>query len=78
MFGFIGKIFGTSNDRNLKRMQKFVDAINRQTVLMRPISVELSTGEFEPASVYEYKNFYIVRQRGGSELESKVALGNVI
>ena len=28
MFGFIGKIFGTSNDRNLKRMQKFVDAIN--------------------------------------------------
>ena len=58
--------------------EKFVDAINRQTVLMRPISVELSTGEFEPASVYEYKNFYIVRQRGGSELENKVALGNVI
>ncbi len=28
MFGFIGKIFGTSNDRNLRRMQKFVDAIN--------------------------------------------------
>lgn len=58
--------------------EKFVDAINRQTVLMRPISVELSTGEFEPASVYEYENFYIVRQRGGSELENKVALGNVI
>lgn len=58
--------------------EKFVDAINRQTVLMRPISVELSTGEFTPASVYEYKNFYIVRQRGGNELENKVALGNVI
>ena len=28
MFGFIGKIFGTSNDRNLRRMQKFVDTIN--------------------------------------------------
>ena len=28
MFGFIAKIFGTSNDRNLKRIQKFVDAIN--------------------------------------------------
>ena len=58
--------------------EKFVDAINRQTVLMRPISVELSTGEFVPASVYEYQHFYIVRQRGGSELENKVALGNVI
>jgi len=58
--------------------EKFVDAINRQTVLMRPISVELSTGEFQPANVYEYENFYIVRQRGGNELENKVALGNVI
>lgn len=57
---------------------KFVDAVNRQTVLMRPISVELSTGDYVPSKVYEYENFYIVLDRKGNAFENWVALGNVI
>ncbi len=57
---------------------KFVDAVNRQTVLMRPISVELSTGDYVPCKVYEYENFYIVLDRKGNSFENWVALGNVI
>ena len=29
MFNFLGKIFGTSNDRKLKKMQKSVDQISQ-------------------------------------------------
>lgn len=59
--------------------EKFVGAVNKQTVLMRPLSVTLSDNkEYVPTEVFEFKSFYIARDYQGRFLDNSVALGNVI
>lgn len=58
--------------------EKFVDAVNEQTLLMRPIAVELDGKEYEAADVYEFENFYVVYDRNGDHVTGKIALGNVV
>lgn len=58
---------------------KFVDAINEQTMLMRPLAVTLSDNkEYESTEVFEFENFFVARDRNGKMATSKVALGNVV
>ena len=58
---------------------KFVEAVNEQTLLMRPIAVELvDDNEYVPATVYEFETFYIALDRNGQPVQDKVALGNVV
>ena len=58
--------------------EKFVNAVNEQTLLMRPIAVELDGAEYEASEVYEFENFYVAFDRTGSAITGKVALGNVV
>ena len=59
--------------------EKFVGAVNEQTLLMRPISVTLADEKvYEPATVYEFETFYIALDRNGQPVQNKVALGNVV
>ena len=58
--------------------EKFVNAINEQTLLMRPIAVELDGVEYEAAEVYEFDNFYVAFDRNGNAITRKIALGNVV
>ena len=74
MFGFIGKIFGTSNDRNLKRMQKFVDAINsldedyssKEDSSFKELKSDLSQKFFQNNDLYSIlpEAFAAVREAG--------------
>ena len=74
MFGFIGKIFGTSNDRNLKRMQKFVDAINsldedyasKEDSFFRELKTDLSKNFSQNNDLYSIlpEAFAAVREAG--------------
>ena len=74
MFGFIGKIFGTSNDRNLKRMQKFVDAINsldedyasKEDSFFRELKTDLSENFSQNNDLYSIlpEAFAAVREAG--------------
>jgi len=58
---------------------KFVDAINEQTLLMRPLAVTLSDNKaYESTEVFEFENFFVARDRQGGLISSKVALGNVV
>ena len=58
---------------------KFVDAINEQTMLMRPLAVTLSDNKaYESTEVFEFENFFVSRDRNGSYAMNKVALGNVV
>jgi hypothetical protein len=58
--------------------EKFVNAVNEQTLLMRPIEVELDGQEYQAADVYEFENFYVAFDRNGDAITGKVALGNVV
>lgn len=59
--------------------EKFIIAVNEQTLLMRPIAVTLTDDkEYKPATVYEFDTFYIALDRNGSPVTNKVALGNVV
>ena len=59
--------------------EKFVRAINEQTVLLRPISVVIADGEYRAATVYEYETFYVAFSgKDGEPLYDRVALGNVV
>ncbi len=59
--------------------EKFVDAINEQTMLMRPLAVTLSDNKaYESTEVFEFENFFVSRDRNGTYATSKVALGNVV
>ena len=59
--------------------EKFVMAVNEQTLLMRPIAVTLTDNtEYEPATVYEFDTFYIAIDRHDKPITNKVALGNVV
>jgi len=59
--------------------EKFVKAVNEQTLLMRPIAVTLTdNAEYTPATVYEFDTFYIALDRHGDPVTNKVALGNVV
>jgi hypothetical protein len=58
--------------------EKFVEAVNEQTLLMRPIAVELDGAEYEASEVYEFENFYVAFNRAGETITGKVALGNVV
>ena len=74
MFGFIGKIFGTSNDRNLRRMQKFVDAINsldedyasKEDSFFRELKTDLSENFSQNNDLYSIlpEAFAAVREAG--------------
>lgn len=58
---------------------KFVDAINEQTMLMRPLAVTLSDNKaYESTEVFEFENFFVARDRNGYFASNKVALGNVV
>ena len=58
--------------------EQFLSAINEQTLLIRPVSVVLSEGEYKPATVYEYDTFYVAYDHTDSPVVNKVALGNVV
>ncbi len=59
--------------------EKFVNAVNEQTLLMRPLAVTLTDNtEYTPATVYEFDTFYIALDREGQPVNNKVALGNVV
>ncbi len=58
---------------------KFVDAINEQTMLMRPLAVTLSDNrKYESTEVFEFENFFVARDRRDNLICNKVALGNVV
>lgn len=57
---------------------KFVAAVNDQCLLMRPLSVTISEGEYKHADVVEFENFYVARAHDGNLVRNKVALGNVV
>ena len=58
--------------------EQFLSAINEQTLLIRPVSVVLSEGEYQPATVYEYEKFYVAFDHNNNHVSGKVALGNVV
>lgn len=58
--------------------EKFVHAVNEQTLLMRPLVVTISEGDYKFAEVVEFKNFYVARHHDGRLVKNKLALGNVV
>jgi hypothetical protein len=58
--------------------EKFVAAVNGQCLLMRPLAVTITDGEYKHADVVEFDTFYVARSHDGALVHNKVALGNVV
>ena len=58
--------------------EKFVEAVNEQCLLMRPLAVTISDGNYKHAEVVEFDTFYVARSHDGYLINNKVALGNVV